>query len=118
MQMATRADPNAEPRTPLRRERVLRAAVDLADTGGIASLSMRRLAQELGVEAMSLYRHVRNKVDIVDGMVDLVFVEVGLPAADVGRARRSTTRITTAARSSCAHSSSRGYTETSWQCWW
>jgi len=63
----------------LSRERVLRAAVDLADRGGVASLSMRKLAQELGVEAMSLYRHVRNKGDIVDGMVDLVFGEIGLP---------------------------------------
>jgi AcrR family transcriptional regulator len=62
--------PSAAPRTPLRRERVLRAAVDLAGTGGVEALSMRRLAQELGVEAMSLYRHVRNKGDLVDGMVD------------------------------------------------
>ena len=77
--MATRTNHGAAPRTPLSRERVLRAAVDLADEGGIASLSMRRLAQELGVEAMSLYRHVRNKDDIVDGMVDLVFGEIGPP---------------------------------------
>ena len=77
--MATRTDPRARPRTPLRRERVLRAAVDLADAGGVESLSMRRLGQALGVEAMSLYRHVRNKVDLVDGMVDLVFGEIGLP---------------------------------------
>jgi len=74
-----RTDWKAAPRTPLSRERVLRAAVALADAGGIASLSMRRLAQELGVEAMSLYRHVRNKDDLVDGMVDLVFGEIGLP---------------------------------------
>jgi AcrR family transcriptional regulator len=72
-------DRGGEPRVPLSRERVLRAALDLADTGGLASLSMRRLAQELGVEAMSLYRHVRNKDDIVDGVVDLVFGEIGLP---------------------------------------
>src|SRR5215210_7725590 len=61
------------------RRGVLRTAVALADAGGIASLSMRRLAQALGVEAMSLYRHVRNKHDLVDGMVDLVFDEIGLP---------------------------------------
>ena len=77
--MATQPDPSAEPRTPLSRERVLRAAVDLADTGGIASLSMRKLAQALGVEAMSLYNHVANKDDLLDGMVDLVFGEIGLP---------------------------------------
>jgi AcrR family transcriptional regulator len=63
----------------LSRQRVLRAAVDLADTGGLESLSMRKLAQVLRVEAMSLYRHVRNKGDIVDGMVDFVFGEIGLP---------------------------------------
>src|SRR5688500_8112153 len=75
----TRTDPSAERRAPLSRERVLRAAVDLADTGGIATLSMRSLAHELGVEAMSLYRYVRNKDDMVDGMVDHVFGEIGLP---------------------------------------
>jgi AcrR family transcriptional regulator len=81
--VATRTDPSAAPRRPLSRERVLRAAVDLADAGGVGSLSMRKLAQELGVEAMSLYRHVRNKGDIVDGMVDLVFGEIGLPPGGV-----------------------------------
>jgi AcrR family transcriptional regulator len=81
--LATRTDPSAEPRPPLSRERVLRAAVDLADGGGIESLSMRKLGQELGVEAMSLYRYVRNKDDMVDGMVDLVFGEIGLPRSDV-----------------------------------
>jgi AcrR family transcriptional regulator len=81
--VAARTDPSAERRTPLSRQRVLRAAVDLADNGGVESLSMRKLAQELGVEAMSLYRHVRNKGDIVDGMVDLVFGEIGLPPRGV-----------------------------------
>jgi AcrR family transcriptional regulator len=79
MQMATQTDPSTEPRTPLSKERVLRAAINLADKGGIGSLSMRRLAQELGVEAMSLYNHVANKDDILDGIVDVVFGEVGLP---------------------------------------
>ena len=68
-------------RTPLTRERVLRAAVALADESGIGSLSMRRLGQELGVEAMSLYNHVANKDDLLDGMVDLVFGEIELPEA-------------------------------------
>ena len=81
--MAARTDSHAKRRTPLRRERVLRAAFDLTDRDGLDSLSMRRLAQELGVEAMSLYRHVRNKGEIVDGMVDLVFGEIGLPPQGV-----------------------------------
>ncbi|VAW06595.1 Transcriptional regulator, AcrR family, partial [hydrothermal vent metagenome] len=61
-----------ERRKPLNRDRVLRAAVSLADRSGIESLSMRKLGQELGVEAMSLYKHVANKEDILDGMVDIV----------------------------------------------
>ena len=68
-----------EQRAPLSRERVLRAAIDLADAGGIGSLSMRRLAQELGVEAMSLYHHVANKDDILSGIADLVVEEYEIP---------------------------------------
>ena len=64
------------------RDRVLRAAIDLADAGGIESLTMRRLAQELGVEAMTLYYHVANKDDILAGMVDLVVEEMELPPTD------------------------------------
>jgi AcrR family transcriptional regulator len=63
-------------------ERVLRAAVALADSAGIESLTMRRLGQDLGVEAMSLYKHVANKDALLDGMVDLVFAEIELPSAD------------------------------------
>jgi AcrR family transcriptional regulator len=70
-------------RLPLSKERVLRAAVELADDGGIASLSMRRLGQALGVEAMSLYKHVANKDEILDGIVDLVVAEIEVPA--IGR---------------------------------
>jgi AcrR family transcriptional regulator len=70
-------------RAPLNRERVLRAAVALADGAGVESLTMRRLAKELGVEAMSLYNHVANKEDLLDGMVDLVFGEIEVPATDV-----------------------------------
>jgi AcrR family transcriptional regulator len=69
-------------RAPLNPERVLRAAVALADAGGIESLTMRRLGQDLGVEAMSLYKHVANKEALLDGMVDLVFAEIGLPSTD------------------------------------
>ncbi len=77
--MATQTEPSAAPRTPLSKERVLRAAVHLADKGGIESLSMRKLAQELGVEAMSLYNHVQNKDDILDGVVDVVVGEIEVP---------------------------------------
>jgi AcrR family transcriptional regulator len=64
----------------LSRERVLRAAINLADREGIDSLSMRKLGHEVGVEAMSLYNHVRNKDDILNGMVDVVFSEIDLPS--------------------------------------
>jgi AcrR family transcriptional regulator len=72
----------AAPRTPLTTERVLQAALALADREGVGSLSMRRLARELGVEAMSLYHHVAGKQALLDGMVDLVFAEIELPADD------------------------------------
>jgi AcrR family transcriptional regulator len=80
--MATRTDPDPAPRIPLTRERVLRAAVALADRDGVASLSMRRLARELGVEAMSLYHHVASKDALLDGMVDHVFSEIDLPTGE------------------------------------
>jgi AcrR family transcriptional regulator len=79
--MAPKADPNPEPRAPLSRARVLEAAIRLADQGGIESVTMRKLARELGVEAMSLYNHVANKDDLVDGIVDLVVSEIDLPSA-------------------------------------
>src|SRR5438552_554971 len=66
-------------RTPLSRKRVLDAAIRLADEGGIESLTMRKLARTLGVEAMSLYNHVANKGDLVDAMVDCVVGEIELP---------------------------------------
>ena len=68
-------------RAPLSRERVLRAAVALADERGTEELTMRKLAKELGVEAMSLYNHVASKGDLLDGMIDLVFGEIEPPAA-------------------------------------
>src|SRR5215831_1286990 len=77
------AEQGAPARVPLTRVRVLHAAMGLADRDGIAALTMRKLAQELGVEAMSLYNHVANKEDLLDGMVDLVFAEIGLPSKEV-----------------------------------
>ncbi len=78
--MTTRAGDRAR-RTPLSRERVLLAAVALADASGSESLSMRKLGEALGVEAMSLYHHVGNKEQLLDGMIDVVFSEIELPAA-------------------------------------
>ena len=58
---------------------MLRAAIDLADQVGLESLSMRRLSQELGGGTMSLYNHVANKDDLLDGMIDSIFAEIELP---------------------------------------
>lgn len=67
-------------RAPLSRERVLATAIDLADSRGPSDLSMRKIASALGVEAMSLYNHVENKNDLIDGMIDIVFAEIEPPA--------------------------------------
>ena len=77
---ATRAD--GEKRVPLTRERLLRGAIAVADTAGIGALTMRSLANELGVKPMSLYHHVANKEEILDGIIDVVFREIDLPPAD------------------------------------
>src|SRR4051812_8415408 len=69
-----------EPRLPLSRDRILRAALELVDDGGIDSLTMRKLGQALGFEAMSLYNHVANKDDVIDGILDLVLAEGELPS--------------------------------------
>ena len=63
-------------RSPLTKDRVLKAALRLAEKGGIESLSMRKLGQELGVEAMSLYNHVANKDDLLNGITDLALREL------------------------------------------
>ena len=70
------------PRIPLSRERVLRAAVALADESGLEALSMRKLGEAVGVEAMSLYGHVASKDDLLDGMIDVVFGEIDLPSGE------------------------------------
>ncbi len=70
-------------RKPLSRARVLQAAVALADRAGLEGFSMRRLAQELGVVPMALYKHVANKEELLDGMVDIVFSEIELPCEDL-----------------------------------
>jgi AcrR family transcriptional regulator len=79
-QPAVRSGRRSARRRGLDREQILRAAVELADRYGVAALSMRSLGQAVGVEAMSLYNHVANKDDLLDGMVDVVFAEVELPS--------------------------------------
>jgi AcrR family transcriptional regulator len=71
-----RREARTEPRIPLSRERVLQAAIKIADEDGVASLTMRRLAEELEAEAMSLYYHVANKDEVLDGIVDVVAREI------------------------------------------
>src|SRR5690349_13998244 len=71
-------------RKPLTRERVLRAGLELADKGGFESLTMRSLAKQVGVEAMSLYNHVANKEDLLDGLIDMVFAEIEPPVPGAG----------------------------------
>jgi AcrR family transcriptional regulator len=70
-----------QPRLPLSRDRILRAALELADESGIESLTMRKLGRALGFEAMSLYNYVANKDDLLDGILDLVLAESEPPAA-------------------------------------
>jgi AcrR family transcriptional regulator len=77
--MTVSGRPSVKPRTTLNREQVLRAAMRLTDESGIEALSMRKLGQALGVEAMSLYNHVAGKDDLLDGMADLVWSEVRPP---------------------------------------
>ncbi len=72
-------NPNTSPPAPLSRERVLHAALRLADQRGLETLSMRNLAQDLGVKAMSLYNHVDNKDDMLDSLVDIVVSEIEVP---------------------------------------
>lgn len=71
-------------RAPLSRDRVLHAAVALADEAGVDSLSMRRLSQELGVVPMALYKHVANKEELLDGMVDVIVREIDTRIAGTG----------------------------------
>jgi AcrR family transcriptional regulator len=76
----------ATKRKPLSRDRILAAALAFADEQGIEALSMRKLGQELGYEAMSLYNHVANKDDLLDGMLDLVIAEMEPPSPGGGLA--------------------------------
>jgi AcrR family transcriptional regulator len=77
----SRASDDQQQRAPLSLERVLAAAIAVADAGGIGALTMRSLAQELGVKPMSVYYYVAGKEQVLDGIVDLVFAEIELPPA-------------------------------------
>lgn len=80
MDAVTETGATAKRRTPLTRDRVLGAAVDLADRGGYEGLSMRKLGQELGVDAMALYRHIRGKDDLLDGLVEVIVGQIERPS--------------------------------------
>lgn len=101
--MTTRAQPPIDRRAPLSRERVLAAAVDLADREGIGAVSMRRVGAELGVEAMSLYNHVASKDDLLDGMVDRIVVEIDPPAETAEWKSALRARILSARRTMLRH---------------
>jgi AcrR family transcriptional regulator len=90
-------------RPALTKERVQLAAVKLADREGIEALSMRKLGQDVGVEAMSLYNHVRNKDDILNGMVDVVFSEIDLPSIDAHWSEAMRQRAISARRALLRH---------------
>jgi AcrR family transcriptional regulator len=101
--MATQFDEDAEPRAPLSRERILLTAVALADRGGVESASMRKIAQELGVVPMALYKHVSGKDELLDGMVDVVVGEIDPPAPDVAWKTAVRRRILSARRTLLRH---------------
>jgi AcrR family transcriptional regulator len=90
-------------RTPLNKERVLRAAVELADREGVDGLSMRRLSAELGVVPMALYKHVANKDELLDGMIDVVVAEIDPPRTDTDWKTAVRERILSARRMLLRH---------------
>ena len=101
--MATKIDETAPLREPLSRERILRTAVALADEGGVESLSMRKIALELGVVPMALYKHVSNKDEMLDGMVDVVVGEIDPPLPDADWKTTIRERVLSARRALLRH---------------
>jgi AcrR family transcriptional regulator len=73
---------STKPREPLTRDRIVRAGLEIADTSGVDAVTMRRVGEEVGFEAMSLYRHVAGKDDLLNGMLDVVLDTWELPADD------------------------------------
>jgi AcrR family transcriptional regulator len=101
--MATKVEERSHTREPLSRERILQAAVALADQGGVESLSMRKIAQELGVVPMALYKHVANKDELLDGLVDVVIGEIDPPLEGVDWKTAVRERILSARRALLRH---------------
>jgi AcrR family transcriptional regulator len=101
--LSTKVQARARARKPLSKDRVLRAAVALADRGGIESLSMRRLAHELGVVPMAIYKHVANKDELLDGMVDMVIGEIDPPLTESDWKSTVRVRILSARRALLRH---------------
>jgi AcrR family transcriptional regulator len=90
-------------RSPLSRDRILRAAVTLADEGGIDSVSMRKLSQEFGVVPMALYKHIANKDELLDGMIDVVVSEIEAPGTGADWRTAVRQRILSARRTLLGH---------------
>ncbi|HEX2196560.1 MAG TPA: TetR/AcrR family transcriptional regulator [Actinomycetota bacterium] len=103
MSVARRKGGPAQPRPPLTRERVLQTAVALADRGGVEAASMRKIAQELGVVPMALYKHVSNKDELLDGMIDVVVGEIDPPSSGVDWKAAVRDRILSARRAFLRH---------------
>ncbi|WP_425246334.1 TetR/AcrR family transcriptional regulator C-terminal domain-containing protein [Streptomyces sp. NEAU-NA10] len=101
--MARQAGAAAQARAPLSRQRILDTAVALADEGGVEALSMRRIAQSLGVVPMALYKHVANKNELLDGMIDVLVGEIDPPAADTDWKRAVRLRVLSARRMLLRH---------------
>jgi AcrR family transcriptional regulator len=103
---------DSPPRPPLTTDRVLQAAVDLADQEGLGALTMRRLGAELGVEAMSLYKHVANKEAILDGVVELIVGQIEIPSQETHWKQAMRRRAVSARGVLAAHSWAIGLLET------
>lgn len=101
--MSTEIQPATQTRVPLTRERVLHTAVELADQGGVEALSMRKLAQALDVVPMALYRHVANKDELLDGLVDVVIGEIDPPLEGTDWKSAMRERILSARRALLRH---------------
>jgi AcrR family transcriptional regulator len=101
--MSAKAEVEARPREPLSRERILQTAVALADERGVESISMRRIAQELGVVPMALYKHVANKDELLDGMIDVVVGEIDPPVEGADWKTTMRERILSARRALLRH---------------
>ncbi len=105
-------EPGAERRPRLNRDGVLRAAVSLADEIGIEALSMRRLADELGVVPMALYKHVANKEELLDGMVEVIVGEIDPPSGSADWRTAVRERVLSARRALRRHAWARQAMET------